>query len=332
MGAAEARCAAGRGVCSRRGRRPRPAVAAGSPCRCRRWCRRVPGTASAGPVAWRAVPLGGGAVGGDAWRRHGAGESPRHRVGHLVREPPCLGGVPAGEEVGEERGEPARVALADRAHLPGVLSAVELQDDHRGLAVQSGDGVVGDLGAVRRGHRDVGRREGAEAGRSAGARRQCEQHREAVGVLGQRRQVDGEPVVGRDLLGDLEAGQGGCAGVGHPSGAGCAALCVAQHRACHDRLAGRDPDLQSGPGQWMVLSPDQLGRHRRSPPCVLSCVCCSACCRAAAGYRCGRIVGIRSWKVRPLAGVPRAVIDQPEPVRCTFAMICAVYAPPPARV
>ncbi|MFK8911915.1 export associated protein, partial [Streptomyces sp. YS-3] len=29
-----------------------------------------------------------------------------------------------------------------------------------------------------------------------------------------------------------------------------------------DRGAGRHPDLQSGPGQGVVLSPYQLGRHR----------------------------------------------------------------------
>src|SRR5690606_40055210 len=41
-------------------------------------------------------------------------------------------------------------------------------------------------------------------------------------------------------------------------------------------------------------------------------------------YRSGRIAGIRSWKVRPLAGVPRAVMVQPVPARCTLAMIWAV--------
>lgn len=46
---------------------------------------------------------------------------------------------------------------------------------------------------------------------------------------------------------------------------------------------------------------------------------------ASRAYRCGRIAGIRSWNVRPLAGLPRAVICQPAPERCTLAMICAVY-------
>ncbi|OSY52438.1 hypothetical protein BG846_01914 [Streptomyces fradiae ATCC 10745 = DSM 40063] len=49
-------------------------------------------------------------------------------------------------------------------------------------------------------------------------------------------------------------------------------------------------------------------------------------------YRWGRIAGIRSWNVRPFDGAPMAVMVQPPPVRCTFAMICAVYCPPPARV
>ncbi len=53
---------------------------------------------------------------------------------------------------------------------------------------------------------------------------------------------------------------------------------------------------------------------------------------SGAAYRCGRIAGMRSWKVRPLAGVPMAVICHPLPERCTFAMICAVYCPPPSSV
>lgn len=40
------------------------------------------------------------------------------------------------------------------------------------------------------------------------------------------------------------------------------------------------------------------------------------------------MAGIRSWNVRPLVGVPRAVICQPVPDRCTLAMIWAVYWPP----
>lgn len=47
--------------------------------------------------------------------------------------------------------------------------------------------------------------------------------------------------------------------------------------------------------------------------------------RSGRAYRCGRIAGIRSWNVRPLAGLPRAVICHPAPTRCTLAMIWAVY-------
>ena len=50
-------------------------------------------------------------------------------------------------------------------------------------------------------------------------------------------------------------------------------------------------------------------------------------------YRCWAIAGIRSWKVRPLHGVPSAAICQPPPSpRKTFAMIWAVYWPPPVSV
>ncbi len=65
-------------------------------------------------------------------------------------------------------------------------------------------------------------------------------------------------------------------------------------------------------------------------PCVV--LSYAACPSERGSYRCGRIAGIRSWKVRPLAGVPKAVIAQPEPDRCTLAMIWAVYSPPPLSV
>ena len=55
----------------------------------------------------------------------------------------------------------------------------------------------------------------------------------------------------------------------------------------------------------------------------------SQCVDGQSCYRCAAIVGSRSWNVRPLAGAPIAVIDQPAPSRVTLAMICAVCVPDP---
>ena len=125
----------------------------------------------------------------------------------------------------------------------------------------------------------------------------------------QRVQVHREPVVGRGLPGHLQAGPGGRARVGHPFHSVDPAVLVAERGRGHDRRAGRDPDLETGLGERVVLPPHQLGRHRPSSPCVA----CVLSCAASPGPRqsTGRIDGIRSWKVRPLAGLPRAVIVQP---------------------
>ncbi len=60
------------------------------------------------------------------------------------------------------------------------------------------------------------------------------------------------------------------------------------------------------------------GGYRSAGPCAYDCLLLCVC------QRTDWISDSRSWKVRPLAGVPMAVICQPLPTRCTFAMICAV--------
>lgn len=236
--------------------------------------------------------------------------------------------MPCGELVGlgqalvvEEVGEATGVPLSDGAHLPGVLAAVELQGDDGGLGLQAGDGVAGDLGTVEAGDGDERGGDGAEAGGAPDPGRQGEQHTDTVDGFRHGVQVHRETMVGGRLPGDLEAGQGRGARVGHPFDAVDPALLVAERGGGHDRRAGRDPDLQTGLGERVVL-PRTSSAVMPSSPCV-------SCRVPPAGppcvsYRCGRIAGIRSWKVRPLAGVPRAVIAQPGPERCTFAMIWAV--------
>lgn len=148
---------------------------------------------------------------------------------------------------------------------------------------------------------------------------------DAVHGLRQGIQIEREAVVGRRLLGDLEAGQGGRARVGHPFDAPDLALLVTERGPGHDRPSGRYADLKTDLGErWFC--------PRTSSAVIALSPCVASCAARRAAYRCGRIAGIRSWNVRPLAGVPRAVICQPAPARCTFAMIWAVYWPPPASV
>lgn len=333
----------------------------------------------------RRVPYAVAVGGAGRGRGHGAGQAPGH--GLLDGAGQC-GGV-AHALVGEQVREPARVPLPHGPDLPGVLATVELQGADRRLGVEAGERERGNLLAVEPGDGDEGGGDGAEPRRGAVHRGQGEQHGDPVDVLGQGLQVDGEPVVGRRLPGDVEAGKLGRAGVGDPLGAAHRAPVVAEGGPGDDGRAGRHPDLQAGLGQGVVLPPDQFGRHCVVPlddgpradgggavlvpgavPLVLSrCspgrpgavpVRCRVvpwrgaggttarrprrsvppgtataprlAARAGGTYRCGRMAGIRSWKVRPLAGFPRAVICQPPPERCTFAMIWAVYWPPPSSV
>ena len=75
-------------------------------------------------------------------------------------------------------------------------------------------------------------------------------------------------------------------------------------------------------------------RHRdpdggvRRPPALLVPDLPGGLSRYSVGVTAGRI----SWKVRPLAGVPMAVIAQPEPERVTLAITSAVWSPEPASV
>ncbi len=285
-------------------------------------------------------------------RRHRTGQAAGHRVLDVTGEPTGLGHV----LVREQLGETARVPLADGAHLPGALASVQLQGDHGGLGLQAGEREAGDLLAVEAGDGDEGGGHRAEAGRALPRGRQGEQHADAVHGVRYGVQVHREPVVGGGLPGDLQSGHGGSARVGHPLCAVDLAALVAERGPGHDRCAGRDPDLQAGPGKRVVLPPRQLGRHRLSPcvtgasvslvrgayrrPCGIGAYRARPAphglfarpVRAGVRYRTGRMAGIRSWKVRPLAGEPMAVMDQPCPARCTFAMIWAVKAPPPASV
>lgn len=89
-----------------------------------------------------------------AWRRcrHRAGHALVHRFVDAAGELLGLGQTLVGEEVGEAAGVP----LADRAYLPCVLAAVQLQRDDGRLGFQAGDGVTGDLVAVEAGDRDEG--------------------------------------------------------------------------------------------------------------------------------------------------------------------------------
>lgn len=202
----------------------------------------------ADPVAFRGARRG---------RRHRAGHAPGDRLmdrpGQLLRT-----GHPL---VGEHRGETARIALADRADLPGALAAVELQGGDRGLAVETGEGEGGDLGAFEARDSDEGCGDRTEADRATDAHGQRQQHGDAVHRGGQGVEVHGEPVLGGGLLGHFESGQLGRARVGDPLDAVHRALLVAERGTGHDGRTGRYPDLQTGLGQGVVLPPDQLGRH-----------------------------------------------------------------------
>lgn len=281
--------------------------------RAERGRRRLPGAVAVGRARRRG--------------RHRAGQAAHHGLVDLGREPVRLRQA----LVGEEFGHAARIALADGAHLPGALPPVQLQRDDGRLRVQSGEGESGDLCPVEAGDRDEGGRDRAEAGRSADSCGQRQHDADPVHDGRHGVQVHREAVIRGGLAGDLQAGQRGHARMGHPLDAVDSAALVAENGRRHDGLAGRDPDLEPDLGERVVLPPHQLGRHRLSSPCVT----CGVVVVPLAGrrpYSAGRIAGIRSWKVRPLAGVPRAVMFQPPPTRCTFAMICAVYAPPPASV
>ncbi|CAM5671357.1 hypothetical protein SCALM49S_08949 [Streptomyces californicus] len=205
----------------------------------------------------RRVPYAVAVGGAGRGRGHGAGQAPGH--GLLDGAGQC-GGV-AHALVGEQVREPARVPLPHGPDLPGVLATVELQGADRRLGVEAGERERGDLLAVEPGDGDEGGGDGAEPRRRAVHRGQGEQHGDPVDVLGQGLQVDGEPVVGRRLPGDVEAGELGRAGVGDPLGAAHRAPVVAEGGPGDDGRAGRHPDLQAGLGQGVVLPPDQFGRH-----------------------------------------------------------------------
>ncbi len=207
-------------------------------------------------------------------RLHRAGQPLGHRVVDAAGELPGLRQT----LVGEEFGEAARVALADGAHLPGALPAVQLQGDDGRLGVQAGDGVAGDLGAVEAGDGDERGGQGAETDRARPAGGQGEQHADAVDGLRHGVQVHREAVVGGGLPGDFETRLGGRARVGHPLHAVDPAGLVAERGRGHDRRAGRDPDLETDLGERVILPPHQLGRHRLRPPVSL----CGVVCRSPA--------------------------------------------------
>lgn len=280
-------CAAG-GAGSRWGRRP-PGRAAGlrpwrrrrpspplrpraRPCsRLRLRLRKVPvrqlpwrarGTAGPGrarrPDRRQAVRTGRPPGGG---RRDRPGLSPADRFLDLRGQLRRLG-QPL---VTQHRREAVGVALAHGPHLPGVLPAVELHGDDGGLGAQAGDRVAGDAGAVEAGDRD-GRRGGrTEGGQPTDAGGQRQQHTHPVDGGGHRVEIHRDAVLGGRLAGNLDAGTAGRARVGHRLGAGEPALLVAEGDAGDDGTARRHPDLHPCPVQWMVLPPDQLGRHRCSP-------------------------------------------------------------------
>ncbi|GDY52735.1 hypothetical protein SVIO_033580 [Streptomyces violaceusniger] len=232
------------------------------------------GAAARGGRAHPPVALGAG---------RGLGDRAGHAAGHRLVDPRREVGAPLQPLVVQHGGQPARVPLADGAHLPGALPAVELQGGHRGLRVQIGDRVAGDLGAVEAGDGDERRGHGAEPGRAADARRQREQHGDPVDVLGHRVEVHGEPVGGRRLFGHLYPGQLGRGGMRDPFGAVHRAPLIAECRPGHDRIARRDPDLQTGLGQRMVLPSDQLGRHGCVPLVVFRCVRVPLCAVGVSG-------------------------------------------------
>ncbi|GAA2897674.1 hypothetical protein GCM10011428_08480 [Streptomyces violaceus] len=107
---------------------------------------------------------------------------------------------------------------------------------------------------------------------------QGEQDADTVDGLRQGVQVHREAVVGGGLSRDLETGLGGRARMGHPFHAVDPAGLVAERGRGHDRRAGRDPDLETGLGERVVLPPHQLGRHRLRPPVSL----CGVVCRSPA--------------------------------------------------
>src|SRR5262249_46643518 len=156
-------------------------------------------------------------------------------------------------------------------------------------------------------------------GRAAPVGGQGEQYADAVDRVPYHRQVDREPVDGGRLPGHLDPGQRGRARVGDGLGARYPPPLVAEGGGGEDRMTGRDPDLQAGVGQGVVLPPDQLGGHRARLSSMQVWV--GGAVRRRRSYRTGKIAGIRSWKVRPLAGLPMAVICQPAPARWTLAMI-----------
>lgn len=218
------------------------------------------------------------------WRRTAGGRRacparcPARPAGAPVPVPGLLGGrvtaswMPHGEGAGlrqalvaEQLGETARVALADGPDLPAALPAVQLQRDDGRLGVQTGEREAGDLRAVGGGDGGEGGRGGAEAVGSATPLREGEQHVHQVHLLGDGVQIDMEAQTDRGPAGHLDTREDGRTGVRDPLGAAYGALRVAERGAGHDRRPGRHPDLQSGPGQGVILPRDQLGRHRLCP-------------------------------------------------------------------
>jgi hypothetical protein len=223
------------------------------------------GAADAGAAGDRAARDGAAAVPARAGRlRRG-----RVLAGRAAADRFTYGGGQVGgavqQVVPEEVLQSAGIALADCADLPGLGAAVQLDGHQRVLGVQVERGVGDQLGAVVPGHRDERGGRAAETGRGAGQRRQRQKDRHMGDRARQRLQVDGEPMLGRRLPGDLDAVRRGLAGVQDLLGDAPATGVRVQQNSRQHRHACHDPHIDPGPGQGVVLSPYQFGRHRCSP-------------------------------------------------------------------
>ena len=204
-----------------------------------------------------------GAGGGVAGLRGGGGVWATLRCRRRRR---CRCVVDGHAVIGDQRSEPSRVALADRAHLPCPLPSVQLERDHDGLAgrpfdpvlVQHVAGCVGDAGG--------GRCEPAETARRVV---ECDDRAHLVDVGGHR----GERYCQRRVLSRLSGHQTHTRPdrlvEEHEVGVGpylAAAVTSSADRSAGAVSSRRDDDV--GDGERSVLTLGERSRQEMCPHCV----------------------------------------------------------------
>ncbi len=123
---------------------------------------------------------------GEDVHRRGAGRR-RSRGDRVGRRGVAWSGVVVHTHamIGDERGEPARVALPDRPHLPRRVPAIQLERDHDGFGAQPLDAVLVQHVARLVRDRGDGRGEPAEGRRGIVEREHRAQLRDVLGQLGE---------------------------------------------------------------------------------------------------------------------------------------------------